>query len=115
MSGTEWTAERVLAELTPGMRMRILFDTAKAATWIAPEELETLFAEPSYEARMAAFCILGVVLAEPLLARLRGARWGGWRAAGGLLAWALVGILMDWVLKATLAPMWGRVLRGAMP
>jgi hypothetical protein len=44
--GTEWTAERVLAELTPGMRMRILFDTAKAATWIAPVELETLFAEP---------------------------------------------------------------------
>jgi len=58
VSGTGWTAERVLAELTPGMRMRILFDTAKAATWIAPEELETLFAEPSYEARMAAFCIL---------------------------------------------------------
>jgi 3-methyladenine DNA glycosylase AlkD len=40
------------------MRMRNLFDTAKAATWIAPDELETLFAEPSYEARMAAFCIL---------------------------------------------------------
>ena len=58
MSGTEWTAEQVLAELSPGMRMRILFDTAKAATWIAPVELETLFAEPSYEARMAAFCIL---------------------------------------------------------
>jgi hypothetical protein len=58
VSGTEWTAERVLAELTPGMRMRILFDTAKAATWIAPDELETLFGQPSYEARMAAFCIL---------------------------------------------------------
>ena len=58
MSGTEWTAERVLAELTPGMRMKILFDTAKAATDIAPNELEALFAEPSYEARMAAFCIL---------------------------------------------------------
>jgi hypothetical protein len=38
--------------------MRILFDTAKAATCIAPDELETLFAEPSYEARMVAFCIL---------------------------------------------------------
>ena len=49
MSGSEWTAERVLAELTPGMRMRSLFDTAKAATWIAPDELEKLFAEPSYE------------------------------------------------------------------
>jgi 3-methyladenine DNA glycosylase AlkD len=53
-----WSAERVLAALTPGMRMRILFDTAKAATSIAPDELEILFAEPSYEARMAAFCIL---------------------------------------------------------
>ena len=58
MSGVEWTALRVQAELTPGMRMRILFDTAKAATCIAPDELETLFAEPSYEARMVAFCIL---------------------------------------------------------
>jgi hypothetical protein len=58
LSGTEWTAERVLAELTPGMRMRILFDTAKAATWLAPDELATLFAQPSFEARMAAFCIL---------------------------------------------------------
>ncbi|HST82171.1 MAG TPA: DNA alkylation repair protein [Kineosporiaceae bacterium] len=58
MSGTEWTAQRVLAELTPGMRMRVLFDTAKAATGIAPAELDALFAEPSYQARMAAFCIL---------------------------------------------------------
>jgi 3-methyladenine DNA glycosylase AlkD len=58
MSGTQWTAERVLAELSPGMRMRILFDVAKAATWIAPVELEKLFEDPSYEARMAAFCIL---------------------------------------------------------
>jgi 3-methyladenine DNA glycosylase AlkD len=58
VSGTEWTAERVLAELSPGMRMRILFDTAKAATWITPVELDTLFAQPSFEARMAAFCIL---------------------------------------------------------
>jgi 3-methyladenine DNA glycosylase AlkD len=38
--------------------MKILFDTAKAATNIAPNELEALFAQPSYEARMAAFCIL---------------------------------------------------------
>jgi len=58
VGGTEWTAQRVLGELTPGMRMRSLFDAAKAATGIAPEELERLFAEPAYEARMAAFCIL---------------------------------------------------------
>ena len=58
MNGAQWTAERVMAQLTPGMRMRDLFDTAKAATKIAPEELEALFAQPSYEARMTAFCIL---------------------------------------------------------
>ena len=58
MGGREWTAERVLAELTPGMRMRSLFDAAKAATEIAPDELDRLFVEPSYEARLAAFCIL---------------------------------------------------------
>jgi hypothetical protein len=37
--------------------MRLLFDTAKAATSIAPDELEKLFAYP-YEARLAACCIL---------------------------------------------------------
>ena len=55
---SEWTAERLLDALAPGMRMRDLFDTAKKATWMAPDELESVFAEPSYEARMAAFCIL---------------------------------------------------------
>lgn len=58
MSGAEWTAERVLAELSPGMRMRTLFDTAKAATSMAPDELELLLADSSYEARMTACCIL---------------------------------------------------------
>jgi 3-methyladenine DNA glycosylase AlkD len=58
MGGAEWTAELVLAELAPGMRMRALFDTAKAAAAIAPDELDKLFREESYEARMAAFCIL---------------------------------------------------------
>jgi 3-methyladenine DNA glycosylase AlkD len=53
-----WTAESVLAALSPGMRMKALFDTAKAATAIAPDELDALFEEDSYEARMAAFCIL---------------------------------------------------------
>jgi hypothetical protein len=47
-----------MAELTPGMRMKLLFETAKAATSIPPNELERLFAESSYEARLAAFCIL---------------------------------------------------------
>jgi hypothetical protein len=47
-----------MAELTPGMRMKLLFETAKAATSISPNELDRLFAESSYEARLAAFCIL---------------------------------------------------------
>src|SRR5688572_25361825 len=64
--------------------------------------------------RVAAFCILGVVLAEPLLARLRGVPFEGWRAMRGLLAWAAAGILADWILKATLAPLWGRILRGEL-
>jgi 3-methyladenine DNA glycosylase AlkD len=58
MGGTDWTAELVLGELTPGMRMKTLFDTAKAASGISPDELERLFFHSSYEARMAAFCIL---------------------------------------------------------
>jgi hypothetical protein len=58
VDGEVWTAQRVLAGLTPGMRMRTLFDAAKAATAIAPDELALLFAEPSYEARLTACCIL---------------------------------------------------------
>ena len=54
-----WTARRVLDQLSSGTRMRDLFDTAKAAApEIQADELEELFAEPSYEARMAAFSIL---------------------------------------------------------
>lgn len=58
LGGTDWTARRVLAELSSGMRMRVLFDTAEAAIGITPDELDKLFAEPSYEARMAAVTIL---------------------------------------------------------
>jgi len=53
-----WTAARVTELLSPGMRMKDLFDTAKAAAGLHDDELELLFAEESYEARMAAFCIL---------------------------------------------------------
>jgi hypothetical protein len=61
--------------------------------------------------RVAAFCALGVVLAEPLLRRrFRSLPVGSPRK---LLLWASAGILADWVLKATLAPTWGRWLRGS--
>jgi len=64
--------------------------------------------------RVVAFCILGVVLAEPLLARLgRAPR----PSLGALRPWLLAaagGILADWVLKAALAPTWGLELRALL-
>ena len=41
-----------------GIRMRDLFDTAKAAMPMPLEEVERLFASPLYEVRMGALCIL---------------------------------------------------------
>lgn len=58
MDDIRWTAARVLQRLGPGVRMRVLFDTAKEATGIPPDELDALFTHPSYEARLAAVSIL---------------------------------------------------------
>jgi 3-methyladenine DNA glycosylase AlkD len=41
-----------------GVRMRDLFDTAKSAVGLSPDELDELFANDAFEPRMAAFCIL---------------------------------------------------------
>lgn len=65
--------------------------------------------------RVAAFCVLGVVLAEPLLARLKPYPYEGLRAARPYLLGAAAGILADWVLKASLAPSFGLWLRGLLP
>lgn len=62
--------------------------------------------------RVAAFCVLGAVLAEPLLSRLRAYRYEGLRDARPWLLAAGGGVLADWLLKAFLAPIWGRLLRG---
>jgi hypothetical protein len=64
--------------------------------------------------RVAAFCIFGVVLAEPLLSRLARYPYAGLRGSRKLLLWAGAGILADWVLKATLAPWWGLWLRSVV-
>lgn len=64
--------------------------------------------------RVAAFATLGAVLAEPLLSRLRPYPYDGLRAARPYIALAAALILADWILKATLAPTWGRVLRGVL-
>jgi hypothetical protein len=69
--------------------------------------------QPWAIARVAAFSVLGVVLAPPLLGRL-GVAVPTVRvkplviAAGALL-------LADIVLKTALAPLWGRWLRGLLP
>ena len=41
-----------------GMRMRALFDVAKAHTNLPLDEVHRLLDHPAYEPRMAAFCIL---------------------------------------------------------
>jgi hypothetical protein len=62
--------------------------------------------------RVAAFVVLGVVLAEPLLSRLRPYGYDGLRAARPYLIAAAVGIAADWLLKAILAPYWRERLAG---
>jgi hypothetical protein len=64
--------------------------------------------------RVAAFCVLGVVLAEPLLARLGRTPSPSWRGLRPWLTLAGAGILADWLLKATLAPTWGLELRALL-
>lgn len=71
--------------------------------------------QPWALARVAAFCTLGVVLAEPLLARLRPYPYPGLRAARPYLIASAGGILGDWLLKASLAPTWGLWLRSLLP
>jgi hypothetical protein len=71
--------------------------------------------QPWAISRVAAFCILGVVLAEPLLARLRPYPYAGLRASERFLRVAGAAILFDWLTKALFAPYWGRVLRGLLP
>jgi len=73
--------------------------------------------QPWAIARVAAFSTLGVLLAEPLLFRLypaARARLKGSKGAAYVMA-AMSGILLDWFLKALLAPLWGRWLRALLP
>jgi len=68
-------------------------------------------------ARVAAFCTLGVLLAEPLLFRLFPAARTRLKVSGraAYIMAAMSGILADWFLKALLAPLWGRWLRALLP
>jgi hypothetical protein len=67
--------------------------------------------------RIVAFVALGVALAEPLLSWLspptRQALASGTRRP--LIVIGIVGTLLDWTLKALLAPTWGLWLRTLLP
>ena len=65
--------------------------------------------------RVAAFCTLGAVLGEPLILRLRGRRYPGFRSARSYLLAAGALLVADVVLKAALAPLWGLWLRRVLP
>lgn len=70
--------------------------------------------QPWAMCRITAFCVLGVVLAEPLLSRLAGYRYAGLGVARRWLLLAAAGILADVALKSLLAPAWGRLLRSGL-
>jgi len=80
-----------------------------------PAETVLLFGwQPWAICRVAAFVVLGVVLAEPLLARLWPYAHGGLGTARRYLAWAAAGIAADWILKAALAARWREVLAAGL-
>jgi hypothetical protein len=63
--------------------------------------------------RVASFCTLGAVLAEPLLSQITPYSRSG--TVRPFIAGAAAGILADWTLKALLAPTWGEWLRTMLP
>jgi len=73
--------------------------------------------QPWTVSRVAAFCTLGVILAEPLLFRLFPSAREKLKVIGRMPYYvaALSGILAGWVLQAALAPLWGRWLRALLP
>lgn len=63
--------------------------------------------------RVISFVVIGVVLSAPLLSRIVKCTVD-WTAARPLLVWACVGLVVDVVLKTLLAPVWHRLLLGAV-
>ena len=82
----------------------------------APVWATVLFGwQPWAICRVAAFCILGVVVAEPVLSRVFRYQPQPWARLRPFVLIATVLILADWTLKASLASTWGRVLNSAIP
>ena len=82
----------------------------------APFWVTLLFGwQPWAICRVAGFCILGVLLAEPVLSRVFRYKPQPWSTTR---PWVLIaaGLLAaDWILKAALAPTWGRLLNSQIP
>jgi hypothetical protein len=82
----------------------------------APFWVTVFFGWPPWAiCRVLGFCILGVVLAEPLLRRMVPYAWIPRPEPRRLIGWALGFILADWLLKATLAWTWRDVLKSTIP
>ncbi len=64
--------------------------------------------------RVVAYVALGTGLARPLLARLPPRAQIPCRISRGLVLAGLAGVLLDVILKATLAPLWRRLLIAAL-
>jgi hypothetical protein len=60
--------------------------------------------------RVISFVLLGVVLAGPVLCRVRGRRWRWNREAVALLVIAIAGLVIDAAVKAGFADLWRRLL-----
>ena len=86
-----------------------------ARAGVGPLWVALLGWQPWAICRVAAFCVLGVVLSEPLLARVGRAPRPTFRALRPWLLVAAGGILVDCLLKAWLAPAWGLALRQLLP
>jgi hypothetical protein len=88
-----------------------------ARAGVPPWAVTLLGWQPWAIARVAAFCTLGVILAEPLVFRVFGDARVRMKTTprAAYIVGAMSGILADWFLKALLAPTWGRWLRGLLP
>jgi hypothetical protein len=88
-----------------------------ARAGVPPWAVTLLGWQPWAIARVAAFCTLGVLLAEPLLFWLMPAAEKRLKKTGRApyVVAAMSGILTDWFLKFLLAPTWGLWLRKLLP
>jgi hypothetical protein len=99
------------------MNFMAFYVASLARAGVPPWAVTLLGWQPWAIARVSAFCVLGVILAEPLVfrffptARLKAKA----RGRAPYVVAAMTGILADWFLKALFAPTWGHWLRALLP